>query len=58
LKASLESQPAPASELQAVALAAAVNEDKTGWADQGTYRVVVNGDEFLVDLKKETVPFR
>lgn len=58
LKESLEVRTAPASDVQAVALAAAVNEDKTGWADQGTYRVVVNGDEFLVELKKEVVRFR
>lgn len=58
LEAALESQSAPASEIQAVALTAAVNEDKTSWTDQGTYRVVVNGDEFLVELKKETVRFR
>ena len=48
----------PASELQAVGLAAAVNEDRRYWGDHGTYRVVVNGTEFLVELKRETEQFR
>ena len=48
----------PASELQAVGLAAAVNEDQNYWGDAGTYRVVVNGTEFLVDLRRETERFR
>ena len=48
----------PASELQAVGLAAAVNEDRRYWGDHGTYRVVVNGTEFLVDLRRETERFR
>lgn len=48
----------PASELQAVGLAAAVNEDRRYWGDHGTYRVVVNGTEFLVELKRETERFR
>lgn len=54
----LNTQTEPASEVQAAALAAAVNEDKTYWGDQGTYRVTVNGEEFLVELKKEMVSFR
>lgn len=48
----------PASELQAVGLAAAVNEDRRYWGDHGTYRVVVNGTEFLVELKREIEQFR
>ena len=48
----------PASELQAVGLAAAVNEARRYWGDHGTYRVVVNGTEFLVELKREIEQFR
>lgn len=48
----------PASDVQAVALAAASNENRTYWNEEGTYRVVVNGEEFLVELKKESVRFR
>lgn len=58
LKETLNTQAEPASDVQAAAIAAAVNEDKTYWKDEGTYRVVVNGEEFLVDLKKEMVRFR
>lgn len=43
---------------EAVALAAAVDADSSGWADRGTYQVTVNGEKFLVDLKKEVIPFR
>lgn len=48
----------PASEVQAAAVAAAINEDKKYWRKEGTYRVIINGEEFLVDLEKETVRFR
>lgn len=48
----------PVSELQAVALAAAINENKKYWNNEGTYRVVVNGQEFIVALEKEMVSFR
>lgn len=58
LKEKLDGSAEPASELQAVGLAAAVNEDRRYWGDQGTYRVVVNGTEFLVDLRRETERFR
>lgn len=47
-----------ADELEAVALAAAANEHKTYWNMEGTYRVVVNGREFLIDLEKEMTDFR
>lgn len=49
---------AKAGELEAVALAAATNEHSTYWCSQGTYRVVVNGEEFVVELEKEAVRFR
>lgn len=58
LREKLDAQAKPASDVQAAALAAAVNEDRTYWEDQGTYRVTVNGEEFLVDLKREAVRFR
>ena len=58
LKEKLAGSVEPASELQAVGLAAAVNEDQSYWGDAGTYRVVVNGTEFLVDLRRETERFR
>lgn len=58
LKEKLDGSAEPASELQAVGLAAAVNEDRRYWGDAGTYRVVVNGTEFLVDLRRETERFR
>ena len=58
LKEKLAGSAEPASELQAVGLAAAVNEDQSYWGDAGTYRVVVNGTEFLVDLRRETERFR
>lgn len=58
LKETLNTQAEPASDVQAAAIAAAANEDRTYWRDEGTYRVVVNGEEFLVDLKKEMVRFR
>lgn len=58
LKEQLNRPAEPASELQAVGLAAAVNEDRRYWGDEGTYRVTVNGTEFLVDLKRETERFR
>ena len=45
----------PSSEAQAVAIAAAASEDETYWEKKGTYRVVVNGQEFLVDLAREAV---
>ena len=48
----------PASDVQAVALSAALCEQKTNFSSQGTYRIVVNGEEFLVELQKETEPFR
>ena len=48
----------PVSELQAAALAAAINENKKYWNNEGTYRVVVNGQEFVVALEKEMVSFR
>lgn len=49
---------AEADEVEAVALAAAMNEHGTYWCSQGTYRVVVNGQEFVVDLEKEVPRFR
>ena len=58
LKKELNCPAEPVSELQAVGLAAVVNEDRRYWGDHGTYRVVVNGTEFLVDLKRETERFR
>ena len=48
----------PASDVQAVALSAALCEQKTNFSSQGTYRIVVNGEEFLIELQKETEPFR
>ena len=45
----------PSSEAQAVAIAAAASEDEKYWEKKGTYRVVVNGQEFLVDLAREAV---
>lgn len=56
LKERLNAPQEPASDAQAVALAAAANA--AGWSDQGTYRVIVNGEEFLVNLKKEVKRFR
>lgn len=58
LKAALNTKAEPAGAVQAVALAAAMNEQKTCWSDEGTYRVVVNGEEFEIELKKESVRFR
>ena len=49
---------APADEMEAVALAAAINEDKAHWSGSGKYKVAVNGQEFLVDLSKEIKDFR
>lgn len=42
-------------ELQAVAFATAVNEHNKYWNNEGTYRVVVNGHEFVIELEKERV---
>ncbi len=58
LSEALNVQEEPTSDVQAVALAAAASEDRENWSSRGTYRVVVNGEEFLVDLKRETVHFR
>lgn len=58
LKEALNTQAEPANDTQAVALAAAMSEHKTCWSDAGVYRVVVNGEEFEIELKKETVRFR
>ena len=55
---SLNTKTEPASDFQAVAMAAAVNENKTYWKREGTYRVVVNGQEFVVELEKEMVRIR
>lgn len=49
---------AKAGELEAVAMAAAMNEHGTYWCSQGTYRVVVNGEEFVIELDKEMPRFR
>lgn len=49
---------AKAGELEAVAMAAAMNEHGTYWCSQGTYRVVVNGEEFVIELEKEIPRFR
>ena len=48
----------PADEEQAVAIAAASDLQKTGWDKVGTYKISVNGKEFLVELEKECVRFR
>lgn len=58
LKETLNKKVEPASDLQAAAIAAAVNENKTYWKKEGTYRVIVNGQEFMVELEKETVQLR
>ena len=50
--------PEPASDVQAAALSAAVCEHRSGYAAKSTYRVVVNGEEFLVELEREEEPFR
>ena len=47
-----------ASDVQAAALSAAVCEHRSGYAAKSTYRVVVNGEEFLVELEREEEPFR
>jgi len=47
-----------ADELEAVALAAAIRENEVHWSNQGSYRVAVNGQEFFVNLAKETEDFR
>ena len=51
-------QTEPVGELQAAALAAALNEHKHSWSSEGVYRVVVNGEEFVIELSKETARFR
>ena len=43
---------------QAVAIAAASEANKTAWVKAGTYKISVNGKEFLVELEKEVVRFR
>lgn len=48
----------PSSDVQAVAIAAAASEDETYWDKKGTYRVVINGQEYLVDLVRESVRYR
>ena len=48
----------PAGEEQAVAIAAASELQKTGWEKAGTYKISVNGKEFLVELEKQVVKFR
>ncbi|MCI8454612.1 MAG: biotin-dependent carboxyltransferase family protein [Lachnospiraceae bacterium] len=48
----------PAGELQAAAMAAAMNEHKNSWCNEGVYRVVVNGEVFEIELSKETARFR
>lgn len=48
----------PASDKEAVALAAAAAEDRTYWERLGKYRVVVEEEEFFVDLSRETKRFR
>ena len=55
LSDALNTAAVPSSEAQAVAIAAAASEDETYWEKKGTYRVVVNGQEFLVDLAREAV---
>lgn len=52
LKAAWNTITEPAEDVEAVALAAAVYEEQSGWWKYGTYRVFVNGEEVLVDLKK------
>lgn len=58
LKKDLETKSEPASEKEAVALAAAASEDQNHWVHLGKYRVVVDGEEFLVDLSGEGKGFR
>lgn len=48
----------PADDEQAVAIAAASEANKTAWVKAGTYKISVNGKEFLVELEKEVVRFR
>lgn len=52
LKSELGRKAEPASDLQAVAVAAAVSENETYWNSEGTYRVIVNGQELLVELRR------
>lgn len=58
LKETFGGEAASADELEAVALVVAANEHKTYWNNEGTYRVVVNGQEFVVKLEKEIESFR
>lgn len=58
LKTELDTVTPPASDKEAVALAAAAAEDRTYWEKLGKYRVVVDGEEFLIDLARETKRFR
>lgn len=58
LKEELDTEAPPATEKEAVALAAAAAEDRTYWEKLGKYRVVVDGKEFLIDLSRETERFR
>lgn len=58
LEDSLNVKTEPASDVQAAAVAAAINEHKTYWEKQGIYRVVVNGEEFEIELEKEIVRIR
>lgn len=42
----------------AIGIAAAAAENMKGWSKAGTYRIVVNGKEFFVDLEREEKLFR
>ena len=58
LKEELAKVPEPCGELDAVIQVAVGCESKRYWNPIGTYRVVIDGTEYMVELEEETERFR
>ena len=58
LKEELAKVPEPCGELDAVIQVAVGCESKKYWNPIGTYRVVIDGTEYMVELEEETERFR
>ena len=57
-KEELAKVPEPCGELDAVIQVAVGCESKKYWNPIGTYRVVIDGTEYMVELEEETERFR
>ena len=58
IKEELAKVPEPCGELDAVIQVAVGCESKKYWNPIGTYRVVIDGTEYMVELEEETERFR